>query len=119
MVIIANRIAAAALSRFIALFVGAASYFTFSSAFALSVTLAWNPSPDPTVAGYTIFYGNYNGIYSQSLNAGRATLATVPNIVPNETFYFIVTANTGAGAQSAPSNQVVYRAGGGTPGSGN
>jgi hypothetical protein len=62
MVILANSPAAAALSRFIALFAGAASYFTFSSAFALSVTLAWNPSPDPTVAGYTIFYGNYNGI---------------------------------------------------------
>jgi hypothetical protein len=91
-----------------------------SSSFAqnsFSVTLAWDPSPDPTVVGYNLFYGNYNGIYSQSINAGGATSATVTNIFPGITYFFVVTAYNSAGVQSDPSNQVMFRYGAGAPGS--
>jgi hypothetical protein len=105
---------ASALLRFATIVAGLGSLFASSSAFAINVSLAWDPSPDPTVAGYTIYYGNYSGVYSQSMNAGPATSATVTNIVPGETYFFIVTAHTAADVQSAPSNQVMFRYGAGS-----
>ncbi|MGA2868861.1 MAG: hypothetical protein ABSF34_06860, partial [Verrucomicrobiota bacterium] len=30
----------------------------------VSTSLTWNPSPDPSVVGYNIYYGITNGIYT-------------------------------------------------------
>jgi hypothetical protein len=49
------------------------------SAFATgSVTLAWNPSTDPLVAGYNIYYGGASGTYTNEICAGNATNAPFP-----------------------------------------
>ena len=42
-----------------------------------NVTLAWNPSTDPTVVGYNIYYGGASGNYTNTLSAGNATNMTV------------------------------------------
>ena len=97
---------------------GLSLFCTLSSARAVSVTLAWDQSSDHTVAGYRVFYGNYSGNYSQTLNVGLATRATVPNVTAGRTYFFVVTAYTASGIQSGPSNQVIFRASPGTGRSG-
>jgi hypothetical protein len=73
-----------------------------------SVTLAWDPSPTPTVVGYTVQYGTNSGQYSEFLLLGIETTATVPELREGVTYYFVVTAHTEEGLESDPSNELVY-----------
>src|ERR1700730_15482143 len=57
-----------------------------------------------------LYYGNFSGNYSESINVGANTFVTVPNLVPGKTDFFVVTAYNAAGVQSAPSNQVLLLA---------
>jgi hypothetical protein len=80
-----------------------------SSAFALqSVTLAWDPSPDPSVTGYNVYYGAATHTYTNKINAGNATSVVVSNLVEGATYYFVVTAYNASGLESDPSNEVTY-----------
>ncbi len=72
-----------------------------------SLTMAWNPSPDPAATGYTISYGLASGSYTGSLDAGNATNATLDGLDAGATYYFVVTAYDATGRQSLPSNEVV------------
>jgi hypothetical protein len=74
----------------------------------ISVSLAWDPSPDSNVAGYAIHYGNGSGNYSTSLDVGNQTTATVAGLARELTYYFVVTAYTADGVESLPSNEVKY-----------
>lgn len=73
-----------------------------------SVTLAWDPSPTPTVVGYTVQYGTNSGQYSEFLLYGIETTAVVPELQEGVTYYFVVTAHTDEGLESDPSNELVY-----------
>jgi hypothetical protein len=73
-----------------------------------SVTLAWDPSPTPTVVGYTIQYGTNSGQYSEFLLLGNETAAVVPDLLEGVTYYFVVTAHTEEGLESDPSNELSY-----------
>ena len=73
-----------------------------------AVTLAWDPSPTPTVVGYTIQYGTNSGRYSEFLLYGIATTAVIPELQEGVTYYFVVTAHTDGGLESDPSNELVY-----------
>jgi outer membrane biosynthesis protein TonB len=75
---------------------------------AQSVALAWNAVSDPSVVGYNVNYGTSSGVYSQSLNAGNATTATVPSLSAGQTYYFVVTAHNAASQNSIASNQVSF-----------
>jgi len=75
---------------------------------AQSVTLAWNP--DPGVAGYHLHYGTASGVYNQTTDVGNTTTATVPNLTPGLTYFFVVTAFNTAGLESLPSNEVSFTA---------
>src|SRR5208282_848211 len=77
-------------------------------AFAQNVTLAWNPSTDPTVVGYNIYYGGASGNYTNTLSAGNATNITVSGLVEGDTYYFAVTTYDNSGAQSPFSNELAY-----------
>ena len=85
-------------------------FFTISPVLAKNVTFVWDPSPDTSVTGYILYYGNFSGNYSESINVGANTFVTVPNLVPGKTDFFVVTAYNAAGVQSAPSNQVLLLA---------
>ena len=72
-----------------------------------SVTLAWDPSPDPSVVGYRVYYVNSSGSYAQSIDAGNSTTVTVWNLTAGQ-YFFVVTAYNGAGFESTPSTVVTF-----------
>ena len=80
-----------------------------------TVTLAWDPSPSPTVAGYNVYYGTASLAYTYEQSAGAATSATVPGLLPGTTYYFAVTALDAAGDESIFSNEVSYTVPGTAP----
>ena len=81
------------------------------SAFALptaQVTLAWDPSPDSTVVGYRLYHGGTTTLYTNMVDIGKATGATISNLVQGATYYFAVTAYDASGLESAFSGEVSY-----------
>jgi hypothetical protein len=89
-----------------ALFVCPSKLFAQSSS---AVTLAWNSSPSPSTAGYSIAYGTATGIYPTSTDVGNQTTATIPGLSAGQTYFFVVTAYDVAGQKSPPSNEVNYQ----------
>jgi hypothetical protein len=77
---------------------------------AQSVTLAWDPNLDPTIAGYRLYEGTSSGVYTQQIEVGNITAALVSNLADGQTYFFAVTAYNTAGAESIPSNEVSYTA---------
>src|SRR5580704_13919215 len=101
------------LRRSSALCLGVASLLlgSFSLAQAAqSVSLAWTAETDPTVVGYDVNYGTASGVYTQSINAGNSTAATVSSLTPGQTYFFVVTAHNSAAQNSLASNQVSFAA---------
>ena len=87
-------------SAFIALMPGQVS--------ANSVTLAWNPIASPTDVGYVVHYGPASGNYPNQFYAGSGTNATITGLIGCSTNYFVVTAMSTSGLESAPSVEVSY-----------
>ena len=73
-----------------------------------SVTLAWNRSTDPIVAGYNIHYGGTSGTYTNMVNAGSATNATISGLIPGTTYYFAAQTYSSLGVESLFSSEVSY-----------
>jgi hypothetical protein len=73
-----------------------------------SVTLAWRASRSTDVTGYRIFYGLSSGNYTQQMDAGNKTSATVSGLSGNKTYYFVATAYNSDGLQSEASNEVSF-----------
>ena len=71
-----------------------------------TITLAWDPNPDPTVVGYRIYYGGASGVYTNMLNAGATTNLTVSNLVQGVTYYFAATDYDTNGIESVYSTEV-------------
>ena len=77
------------------------------SAFATgSVTLAWNASTDPNVAGYNVYYGGACGAYTNKICAGNATNATISGLTQGTTYYFAATTYAASGMESPYSSEV-------------
>jgi len=73
-----------------------------------SITLAWDPSTDPSVVGYHLYYGVASGTYTNMIDTGTNTSVTVSNLVPGVTYYFAVTSYTAAGVESSYSPEITY-----------
>jgi len=74
---------------------------------AATVALAWDPpSSGAGIAGYRVYYGTSSGSYSQTINVGSTTTATVWNLAPGKTYYFVVTDYNSLGLESGASNEV-------------
>ena len=73
-----------------------------------NLNLAWNPNPETDISAYRLSYGTSSGQYSQVVNAGRNTRATVSNLEQGKTYYFVVTAVNYAGMASDPSIELIY-----------
>jgi hypothetical protein len=73
-----------------------ALYFILSStvAYAGQVTLGWNKSIEPDVAGYKIYYGTATRNYTQSIKitSPNITTGTILNLLNGQTYYFAATA---------------------------
>jgi hypothetical protein len=73
-----------------------------------SVTLTWNPNMDPNVAGYNVYYGVASHAYTQMVNVGNVSTATISGLVEGATYYFAVTAYDSLGQESDYSNETSY-----------
>jgi len=73
-----------------------------------SVTLAWNPSPNASVAGYLILSGADGVNFGSQVNAGNNTSWTVAGLQPGSTNYFEVVAYDTNNVQSPPSDPIKY-----------
>jgi hypothetical protein len=78
-----------------------------------SVTLAWDPSTDPTIAGYNLYYGASSRSYTNVIPAGAATAGTISNLTSGATYYFAATSYTAAGLESDYSAELAYTLPGG------
>jgi hypothetical protein len=75
---------------------------------ASGVTLAWNPSTGPNVAGYHLYQGVASLTYTNEIDVGNVTNATVSGLTQGVTYYFAVSAYTAAGVESALTTEVSY-----------
>ena len=73
-----------------------------------SITLAWDPSNDPSVAGYNLYYGSACRSYTNQVPAGAATAASATDLCAGKTYYFAVTAYDASGQESPYSAEVSY-----------
>ncbi len=73
-----------------------------------SVTLAWDPCPDPTAAGYNLYYGPGSRNYTNIVDAANTTSISVSNLVPGATYYFAATTYNSVGLESDFSLEVSY-----------
>src|SRR6516162_10209636 len=64
---------------------------------AVSATLSWIASPDPSVVGYTIYYGGASHQYTNSVAVGNVTNATIPGLAANTPYFFSATAQDNTG----------------------
>lgn len=84
-------------------------FFLAPSAFARSVTLAWDASPSAEVEGYRIDYrvndGEPSGNYTASIDVGNQLSYTFPDLA-EETRYCFAAKAYGAGSESPYSNEV-------------
>lgn len=72
-----------------------------------NVTLEWDPSPEESVAGYLLYYGNATGKYLPPIDVGKVTSYTINNLNIKKEWFFSVKAYDGETNQSDYSNEVV------------
>jgi len=75
---------------------------------AANVTMAWNRSSDSAVAGYNLYYGGASGNYTNVVNAGSATNATISGLIPGATYYIAATTYVISGMESMFSGEITY-----------
>jgi hypothetical protein len=72
-----------------------------------TASLAWDPVPDADLAGYRIYYGISPTSYTQSVDVGNVTQATISGLTDCTTYYFGVKAyDTAANESTTYSNQI-------------
>jgi hypothetical protein len=72
-----------------------------------NATLGWDAVNDGALAGYRLHYGAISGQYVLSIDAGRNTSVTVPNL-SRGTWYFAVAAYDATGAEGEFSNEASF-----------
>ena len=78
------------------------------AAHAGQVTVAWDPNPEPEVAGYKIYYGTSPGSYTSSLDAGNATSIVISGLRDGATYFFSAVAYDASNNESGFSNEITY-----------
>jgi hypothetical protein len=71
-----------------------------------SVTLSWDANSEPTVTGYTLYWGTAARTYIFSRNVGNVTTYTVTGLAPDQKYYFALAAYTASGLASDQSSEV-------------
>lgn len=71
----------------------------------IQATILWNPTSDPSVFGYRMYYGTAAGTYQQVIDAGQNTTYAFTNLNSGTTYYFAVTAYNSLG-ESCASDEV-------------
>ena len=73
-----------------------------------SVTLRWEPSTDPELAGYKIYSSVSSGSYGPAIATLPASVTTyqVTGLATGGTYFFVVSAYKNGGLESLHSNEV-------------
>lgn len=82
-----------------------------AQAIAADVSLAWDASISPNIAGYKVYVGNSSRTYGSPISIGNQTSYTVTGL-SSGTYYFTVTAFDVDGNESDYSNEVSQAIGG-------
>jgi hypothetical protein len=75
---------------------------------AQSVTVGWDASPDPTVAGYYASYGSESGVYTNKVDVGTNRTFTATGLIAGQTYYFVATSYNAEGIESVPTPELAY-----------
>jgi len=70
--------------------------------------MTWNPSPDPSVTGYNIYYGTASHDYTSMIPVGNVAGTVIDNLSENTTYFFAAKAHDAAGNESEFSNEATY-----------
>jgi fibronectin type 3 domain-containing protein len=84
----------------------------------ISVSLRWERPRKTNINHYRIYYADMTkatAAKAKWIDVGQATEASVPNLIADHTYYFVVTAFNSAGRESQPSNLVKYVASSSNP----
>lgn len=74
-----------------------------------SVSFVWDPSTDPDVVGYRLYYGGFTRNYTNHVEVpGAVTNGTVSGLFQGKTYFFAATAVDSLALESDYSNEVVY-----------
>ena len=73
-----------------------------------SVTFGWEPSTDPNVAGYNIYYGTTSHVYTSKVSVENVTSATISGLVEGTTYYFAATTYNALNQESDFSDEISY-----------
>ncbi len=73
-----------------------------------SVALKWDPSSDPSVVGYAIYQGVVSRVYTNVVEVGNSTTATIGNLVSGVTYYFSIVAYDKLGMESDFGEEAIY-----------
>ena len=84
--------------------------FLSSLAHAAQVTVTWEANTEPHLAGYRVYYGTASRDYDWSIDVGKATTYTVPNLANGVTYYFASKAYTTSKQESPYSAEAVQKA---------
>jgi len=72
------------------------------------VTFAWDPNPEPDIAGYKMYYGTASRDYDWYVDVGKVTTFTLPDLSDGVTYYFAVIAYDTSNLESAYSDEVSW-----------
>jgi len=70
------------------------------------VTIAWDPSEDPDVAGYIVHWGREPGAYIWQTDVMQETTTTITELESGVPYFFVITAYNFDGVESEPSAKV-------------
>jgi Fibronectin type III domain len=73
-----------------------------------NIRLAWDPPKSLTVAGYFLYCGTEDGVYTSKIDIGNNIMTSVSGLQEGRTYHFAVTAYNSAGVESALSNDTSY-----------
>ena len=73
-----------------------------------TLTLAWDPSTDPSVVGYRLYQGGESQVYTNVVDVGAANTTTITGLAPGATYYFALTAYDANDFESAFSGEISY-----------
>src|SRR5688572_27563906 len=72
------------------------------------VTLAWDRNSETNITGYKLYSGTVTRVYTDVINVGNVTTASMSNLAAGVTYRFAVTAYNALGTESDYSSEIAF-----------